>query len=143
MTYEVPNQADSMNLQRRSLPQIDVGQLLKDKDFKITDKTVRTKDLIPTQKHFNDEKVLKMIDSGKNFDGVVTSSDGYVLDGHHRWLANHATTGKINVHEINGKAADILEKLDGKDYVESRKLMESKTLDQFIEIAAQHINKRK
>ena len=48
--------------------------------------------LKPTQSDINQEKVLQMMDRLKNndpdFKGTITiSADGYVLDGHHRWLA--------------------------------------------------------
>ena len=48
--------------------------------------------LMPTQSEFNDNKikeiVVRIIAEDPTFKGkIIVSKDGYVLDGHHRWLA--------------------------------------------------------
>lgn len=48
--------------------------------------------LKPTQVDINEDKVeemkIRVINKDPDFKGVITvSADGYVLDGHHRWLA--------------------------------------------------------
>lgn len=146
MTYEVPNQDKTLGMQRRSLPQIDVKALLKDPDFLVTNRDMQTKDLIPTQKHFNDEKVNGMISdhndgkmAGKKFDGVIISKDGYIIDGHHRALAAHNTTGEVGCLQIDDNVEEALDKLDGKDYVVKKKLMESKKMKSFKEFMAEAI----
>ena len=133
MTYEIPNQDKSLQMQRRSLPQIDIKALRKDPDFLISSRQLQTKDLIPTQKHFNDEKVNGMIEAGKPLDGVIVSKDNYIIDGHHRAIAAHNISGEVGVLQIDDPIEQALDKLDGKDYVVKKKLMEStKTLDEFM-----------
>lgn len=48
--------------------------------------------LMPTQNEFNESKiremVVRIIEEDPTFKGkIIISKDGYVLDGHHRWLA--------------------------------------------------------
>ena len=45
------------------------------------------KSLKPTQRNFDWEKVNTMIDNQSYMMPVITSEDGFVIDGHHRWLA--------------------------------------------------------
>lgn len=149
--YEVPNKNKSLDMQRRSLPQIDLKALLKDKDFLISKRSLRTKDLIPTQKHFNDDKVNGMIAAhesgkmaGKPFGGVIVSKDNYIIDGHHRALAAHNTTGAVDVVQIDDNIDDALEKFDKKDYVVKKKLNESVlTLEEFMAEANKKTTKKK
>lgn len=51
--------------------------------------TAAAKDLKPTQAEYSQSKTdsAKDIEPGGDRDVVMVSSDGYVLDGHHRWLA--------------------------------------------------------
>lgn len=145
MNYKIPNQNKQGDVQRRSMPQINTKEFLKDKDFKTSLVDVKTKDLILLQKHFNDEKVDGMIKSGKDFDGVIVSSDNVVIDGNHRVLAMHNTKGKMSVIKVDGTAEEIIEKLKDKPYVEKKKLMESKTItfDAFMEATKESKKKKK
>jgi len=135
MNYKVPNKRKQGDVQRRSMPQIDTKEFLKDKEFKVKQDEVETKDLILLQKHFNDEKVEGMIKSGKTFGDAIVSSDNVVIDGNHRVLAQHNTSGKMKVLRVQGTAEEIIEKLKDKPYVEKKKLMESISLDAFMEAA--------
>ena len=47
-----------------------------------------TGSLKATQSEFDGGKVLELM-GVKNKDPIITSKDDHVLDGHHRWLANH------------------------------------------------------
>ena len=54
--------------------------------------TVKTAELKPTQSQFNPEKISNMNSVAKSMP-ILVSKDNYVLDGHHRWLANHYDSG--------------------------------------------------
>jgi len=47
-----------------------------------------TGSLKSTQSEFDGSKILQLMGT-KNKDPIITSKDDHVLDGHHRWLANH------------------------------------------------------
>ena len=47
-----------------------------------------TDSLKATQSEFDGNKIIQLMGT-KNKDPIITSKDDHVLDGHHRWLANH------------------------------------------------------
>lgn len=68
---------------------------LKSNNVKLSDKTIKVKDINPTQKNFNHKMVEIIKRKWKSLlkkRPVLISSDNYILDGHHRVLA---------IHEIN------------------------------------------
>jgi hypothetical protein len=50
------------------------------------EETVPADSLKPTQAEFSNQKVLKARDFEGGDRAILTSSDGYVLDGHHQWM---------------------------------------------------------
>jgi hypothetical protein len=83
---------------RDLMPQIDdpvafMKYLKKEHGIDHIHQELDTQDLSSTQSEFDHEKILKMMNDGTN-KSIVVSNDGYVVDGHHRWLADHNTTGK-------------------------------------------------
>ena len=78
---------------RSELPQIDDNEDLK-KDLNITPGEKTLGELKPTQKDFDENKILTMIAGGfKRPNEYVISKDGYILDGHHRWASSLETLG--------------------------------------------------
>lgn len=64
--------------------------------------------LRPTQAEFSPKKVRK---ASKRTDGdrsILVSSDGYVLDGHHQWLAKREAGEPIKIIRLNAPIADLL-----------------------------------
>jgi len=90
--------------ERKELPQIDENEDLK-KNLNITPSSKTIGELKPTQKDFDENKVLAMIAGGfKRPNEYVISKDGYLLDGHHRWAASLETLGEhqsVPVYEVD------------------------------------------
>jgi hypothetical protein len=94
-----------MPIQRQLLPQIPsvekFAAFLHDQGVKSKVVPIAIAKLKPVQSEINREKVekLKADDTGDNWEAkpIIVSSDGYVLDGHHRWVAAKETDphGKI------------------------------------------------
>lgn len=124
---DVPNSEDSLGKARYTMPQVHKEELLKDigKDG-FTRESVDTSSLTPTQKHFNWDKVDGIASSGKPIPEIIVSRDGYVIDGHHRWLGAHNRDGKINIVRVRQNADDLLKFLKDKPYVITKKLNEAK-----------------
>lgn len=125
----VPNIHKSLGRLRHGMPQLgkfdDFMADLKKNKVKSTLETIEPKKLIPTQKNFNQEKVDKMIaDGGWDKKPIISSKDNYVVDGHHRWLAAHQSKKKVQSRVIDMNAEDLLDFLDGKEYVEKKKINE-------------------
>lgn len=122
--YEVPNLSKGMDMQRRSLPQIDLNALKKDLAGKYTETTLKTSSLIPTQKHFNFDKVETLIKK-RTDKPIVVSKDNKIIDGHHRWIADHAVNGKSKAVVVHKNADELLDYLSKVDYTKSKTLKES------------------
>jgi phage terminase small subunit len=79
---------------RDLMPQIgpesikDFQKYLKSKGIGYNMAEMPTGSLKATQSEFDGAKILQLM-GVKNNDPIITSNDDHVLDGHHRWLANH------------------------------------------------------
>lgn len=94
-----------MTFSRALMPQIKGSQVneflayLKDNDIEYQTKKLLTKDLKATQSEFDLAKVDQMIGQ-KNDMKIVVSNDGYIMDGHHRWLADYNTNKNSKISAI-------------------------------------------
>lgn len=88
-----PKPADTLGVLRRHMPQIlgsDYPELFKyiyAHGGKIRKENVDPADLKSTQSEFSDTGIETSMTSGGLDIPIIISSDNYVLDGHHRWLA--------------------------------------------------------
>lgn len=123
----VPSKKDTMDIQRKDMPQIkskdlkDFFVFLKKNNVKTIKKSVDPKKLKATQSEFDKGKIKKAIDdisSGSMPNKpIMVSKDGYVIDGHHRWLAFYNMNKKIDVFEANVNAKELIKMM--KDYPKS------------------------
>lgn len=127
---DIPNLDDGMGKRRVDLPQLTnfdaFHKDLTDSGNALVHDYVTPSTLTPTQKHFNQEKVDKLKESGWGDKGIIISADDYVIDGHHRWLAAHQKGVKIKARRTSLGCDDLLDFLKNKPYIESKKLSESK-----------------
>jgi hypothetical protein len=130
--FLIPNEDKMLNKARYAMPQCKVEDIKSDPNLTTTNETVDTNTLIPTQDQFNWGKVSGLVDSGKPMDGVIVSNDNYVIDGHHRLLAAHNTSGKVGIVRVDMPMDKLLPYLKDAPYVMKKKLYESKTLKQFM-----------
>lgn len=109
----------NLGFKRKDMPQVEGKNIPKFLDFlksegvKYTEKLIDSKKLRPTQGQFNQEKIQAMIDTidTKKQNPIMVSKDGYVIDGHHRWLAHYNLERKMPVIEINLDINDALDKM--------------------------------
>jgi len=115
---EIPK-AGNLGFKRKEMPQIEGKNIpkfldyLKSEGVKYKETTIDSKSLKPTQNQFNQEKIQGMIDAidQKKQHPIMVSKDGYVLDGHHRWLAHFNLGRKILVIRIDLAVEDALDKM--------------------------------
>lgn len=95
----------SLGMKREDMPQIPKkfqAEFLQelDADTPVRHEVVKADTLKPTQGDYKTDTITGMVDSGvdPNRGSIVVSSDGYVLDGHHRWAAS-ALSGQ-SIHAI-------------------------------------------
>lgn len=94
-----------MTFSRALMPQIKGAQIpdflkyLTKNDIEFATKKLPVKDLKATQSEFDLTKIDQMI--GERTDNkIVVSNDGYVMDGHHRWLADYNTNKEAKISAI-------------------------------------------
>ena len=95
----------NIDIPRKEMPQIkgacydDFKAWLGTQGIKYDEKFITPKFLYASQKHLNIEKVIAIIRGKKYLDKngkpVISTKDGYVLDGHHRVLAARTKNAQI------------------------------------------------
>ena len=88
---QIPNESACKGIPREEMPQIaadDVQHFLNIHHVAPANHFAETGRLKPTQSNFSVDKILNMDEASKRLP-ILVSSDDFVLDGHHRWLANH------------------------------------------------------
>lgn len=137
-SIEIPNFEDCLGKMRHGMPQLtnfdEFAADLSANDISLTVETCNPSDLVPTQKNFNQEKVDKIKEGLSytrstpsvivGFKPIIVSQDGYVIDGHHRWLAAHQLKKHIECKVVGMTAETLFDFLKGKDYVEKKSINE-------------------
>lgn len=100
-------QSETKNIPRSEMPQIKVENrgamvnFMKARDIGNEKDEVPASSLKPTQQEFSPAKVKQ----AKEFEGgnrsILVSNDGYVLDGHHQWLAAREKGEPVKVIRLN------------------------------------------
>jgi predicted glutamine amidotransferase len=109
---DIPNA--ELNISRSVLPQIKGDSLqnflnhLDSLGVKYTHKTMKSCDLKPTQGEFNIDKVKALIRTNNDTKPIIVSKDNYVLDGHHRWLADYNSNDKSSVIMVDQTILDLI-----------------------------------
>lgn len=70
---------------------------------------VAAETLRPTQAEFSPAKVARWSGTAEGDRSVLVSSDGYVLDGHHQWLAARAAGEPVSVVRFNAPIRELLD----------------------------------
>lgn len=109
----------NLGLSRSSMPQIDSNQTqefakyLQDNGLEVAEEFVRIGSLRLTQNEVNKMKiwkVMKAIRNKKKIERVWVTSDNYVIDGSHRFIAmmNINAKGKMQIRRINAPVHEVL-----------------------------------
>lgn len=70
--------------------------------------TLDPRTLKSTQSDFDANKVFQMMQSHGETRPIIVSNDGYVLDGHHRWLAAYNKLEKVEARVCKAPILDLL-----------------------------------
>lgn len=95
-----------MTFSRELMPQLghinDFLRNLKKAKVSFKKETVSPRNLKSTQSEYDLNKVaFIMQDPKKSNSAVVASNDGYILDGHHRWLAAYNLNQKLDIIRVD------------------------------------------
>jgi len=107
-----PPESGSLGIPRDEMPQVPAAargalvNFLKARGIEITNETVPATSLKPSQAEFNQDKVDKARELMKGTQRkLLVSSDNYLLDGHHQWLASEGKDVEIARLSIPAKEA--------------------------------------
>lgn len=120
-----------MTFSRSLMPQIDNHdeylKYLDDKKISYVKQKLPTSELKSTQMEFNKDKIAEMMNSREAVKPIIVSNDGYILDGHHRWLAdyNKDKNAKTRSIVVNLPILELMRVSKYYNGIESKPLLES------------------
>lgn len=103
----------SLGVPRAEMPQIKaehrgaMTQFMNARGIKHRAEEVRADLLKPTQAEFSPAKVKNALGFEGGERSILVSSDGYILDGHHQWLAKRAQGKTVDVIRFDAPIADL------------------------------------
>lgn len=127
----VKNITEDLSVGRELMPQIDDPEdfleYLTRMKISWKQETIPVVDLKSTQGEFNQEKINTLKINGVKSNLFFVSNEGYLLDGHHRWIAQMETdpTSTIEIVRIKLGILDILNRIIGEYGLTSRKSINS------------------
>lgn len=132
---KIPQRKSFLDYSRHDLPQIPSNKFdhfvdwLKNKGVEVEHKTVHPKSLKATQDEFNKEKISAFMKK-ENVKPTISSNDNFILDGHHRWLADYNNDKQHKTLKINLPIKSLIDRAHSYDHSFVKKLHETeKTAD--------------
>jgi hypothetical protein len=110
-----PDTKDTMGIKRNQMPQVatkdypEFLDYLKDNGAHFTKDTVPADSLKAIQGEFSDQGVEKALKLRKIEKPLIASSDNYIIDGHHRWLAALNTGVEVNIFRVDIPGQELLQ----------------------------------
>lgn len=130
--------SNSLGMKRGDMPQIPKkfqAEFLQelDADTPVTHEVVDAASLKPTQGDYKADLITGIAASGLDpmRGSIVVSSDGYVLDGHHRWAAGALNGQKINAIKVGLPIRQLLAKAE--DFNQRHGVERRIAVDAFVE----------
>lgn len=103
----------TLGVPRAEMPQIKaehrgaMTQFMSARGVKHKAESVRADSIKPTQAEFSPAKVKKALGFEGGERSILVSSDGYILDGHHQWLARLEQGKQVDVIRFDAPIADL------------------------------------
>lgn len=107
-------QSGSLGVPRADMPQIRADHrgamvnFMNARGVTHEEQTVPARSLRPTQAEFSPERVGRAAAREGTERSILVSGDGYVLDGHHQWLAKREAGDDVKVIRLNAPMAELL-----------------------------------
>jgi len=104
----------TLNIPRKEMPQIKsehrgaMTNFLTARGITATPETVEASSLKPTQREFSQAKVKQALDFKGSDRPILVSNDGFILDGHHQWLAKAQQEAPVKITRLSAPIAELL-----------------------------------
>lgn len=108
------DESGTLKIPRAEMPQIKsehrgaMTQFLKARGIEHEQATVQAAELKPTQAEFSPSKVAKAMGFEGGDRSILVSADGYVLDGHHQWLAKRERGESVDVIRFDAPITELV-----------------------------------
>src|SRR5210317_1740047 len=115
LTIQKPDEKDTMGIKRAEMPQVatkdypEFINYLKDNGAHFTKDTVSPDSLKAIQGEFSDRGIEKALMKQHIKKPSIVSSDNYIIDGHHRWLAAMNTGQKVDIFRVDKPGKELLQ----------------------------------
>jgi hypothetical protein len=123
----------SLGKRRYAMPQITSENIphfkdwLKENGIKFSTVKIKPDSLTATQKEFNIKKIEHLMASDNHKGIIMTSSDDYILDGHHRWLATILNEkSSLEVLRINLPLNKLIKTISDYSNIEKKRINEDR-----------------
>lgn len=109
-----PDSNDTLGVTRDKMPQVakddypEFFKYLKNNGASFEKETVAPDTLKPIQGEFSDAGTIKAIVKDKLEKPIIASSDDYIIDGHHRWLAAINIKKDVNIIRVSFPGKQLL-----------------------------------
>lgn len=110
-----PPETGTLGIPRAEMPQVkndirpELFSFLKERGIHHETESVSAASLRPTQAEFSTAKAMNWVEVREGIDRfVLTSSDGFVLDGHHQWIAALAVGENVKAIQFNAPIDKLL-----------------------------------
>src|SRR5210317_1611960 len=115
LTIQKPDEKDTMGIKRAEMPQVatkdypEFINYLKDNGAHFTKDTVSPDSLKAIQGEFSDQGIEKALMKQHIKKPSIVSSDNYIIDGHHRWLAAMNTGQSVDIFRVDKPGKELLQ----------------------------------
>ena len=127
---KIPQRKVFLDYSRHELPQIPSNKFshyvdwLQNKGIEIEKKEVDPKRLKATQDEFDKEKIAALMKKPE-LKPTISSRDGFVLDGHHRWLADYNNKKLHNTQKVQLPIKTLIDRTHSYDHSFTKKIHET------------------
>lgn len=107
-------ESGTLNIPRGEMPQIKAehrgafANFLKGRGINSEEVTVPAARLRPTQAEYSEGRVASAAERGGGDRAILISSDGYIVDGHHQWMAARDKGEDVRAIQIDAPIAEVL-----------------------------------
>ena len=135
-------QSGTLGIPRAEMPQVkaqDRGAMvnfLKARGIDSSNEVMPSRAIKPTQAEFSPAKVQEAAARTDGDRSIIVSADGYVVDGHHQWMAQRQKGEPVKVIKLDQPIGDVLQALKGMPSAQPEQVQNS-VLQQMQDIKAE------
>lgn len=138
-------QSGTLGIPRAEMPQVkaqDRGAMvnfLKARGIDSSNEVMPANAIKPTQAEFSPAKVQEAANRQDGNRSIIVSADGYVVDGHHQWMAQRQKGEPVKVIKLDQPIGDVLQALKGMPSAQPEQARDGATRAQQVQATTQDV----